>query len=69
MKVWIACTVDEYQTIEAMEDTAPALAKTLGIKVNTIYSAISHSRSRGNRCRYECVEIGDIYATEQSDQN
>ena len=55
--IWIKTTDDEYEYIVAMGDTAKALAVDCGTSVNTIYSAMSHARKKGNKSIYKKVRF------------
>lgn len=55
--IWIKTTDDEYEYIVAMGDTAKALAVDCGTSVNTIYSAMSHARKKGNKSIYKKVRV------------
>ena len=55
--IWIKTTDDEYEYIVAMGDTAKALAVDCSTSVNTIYSAMSHARKKGNKSIYKKVRV------------
>ena len=51
--------MDKYEHIVAIGDTAKELAEKVGVSVNTINGAISHSKKLGIRCCYKKVIIDD----------
>ena len=57
--IWIKTTMDKYEFIVAMGDTAQELANEVGVGVNTINGAISHCKKLGIRCCYKKVAIDD----------
>lgn len=57
--VWIKVTPDKYELIEAIADTAEALAKLLGVKKNTIYSSVCHAKTKGIKTTYRKVVLDD----------
>ena len=59
MEVWVKTTMDKYEHIVAMGDTAQELANEVDVKANTIYSAISHCKKSGIRCCYKKIKIDD----------
>ena len=59
MVLWIKTTMDKYEHIVAIGDTAKELAEKVGVSVNTINGAISHSKKLGIRCCYKKVIIDD----------
>ena len=59
MVLWIKTTMDKYEYIVAIGDTAKELADKVGVSVNTINGAISHSKKLGVRCCYKKVRIDD----------
>lgn len=56
--VFIKVTKDKYEFIVAMGDTVADLAKELGTTKNTINSAMSHARAKGQTSVYRKVVIG-----------
>lgn len=59
MTVWLYVTKDKYELPLAVADSLPLLAKQLGITTNAIHSAMSHSRTKGYKCRYIKVVIDE----------
>ena len=61
MHVYIAVTKDKYELPVAVADTAPELARMLGVETNTIYSCISHMKAGQQKSsKYYKIDIGDI---------
>lgn len=58
-KVWIKVTMDDYEFIVAMGDTAAKLAEECGTTERTIYSAISHAKKKGHKSAYRKVVIDE----------
>ena len=59
MTVYMKISKDEYELPEAIADSAAELAKLLGVKEQSIFDSVRHSKSRGHRGQYVKVEIGD----------
>ena len=58
--VWMAVTRDKYQLPYAVADSAEELGRIIGKNMNAIYSAVSHSKTRGAKwCGYVKVEVDD----------
>lgn len=57
--LWIKVTDDELEYPVAIADSARELAKMLGVSTNSIYSAISKSRSRGNSTQFHKIELDE----------
>lgn len=55
--VYIKVTADKYEFIVAMGDTVEKLAKECGTTKNTIYSAMSHAKAKGQKSVYRKVAI------------
>lgn len=55
MKVYIKTTKDKYEHIIAMGDTVEELARECGTTKNTIYSAMSHAKAKGQKSIYKKV--------------
>lgn len=59
MTLYIKVTSDEYELPLAVGDTVRDLAKMLGVKSDSIYSQMSHSKHNGYFCSYQKVEVDD----------
>lgn len=59
MTLYIKVTSDEYELPLAVGDTVRELAKMLGVKSDSIYSQMSHSKHNGYFCSYQKVEVDD----------
>lgn len=59
MTLYIKVTSDEYELPFAVGDTVRELAKMLGVKSDSIYSQMSHSKHNGYFCSYQKVEVED----------
>ena len=59
MPLYIKVTSDEYELPLAVGDTVRELAKMLGVKSDSIYSQMSHSKHNGYFCSYQKVEVED----------
>jgi hypothetical protein len=59
MTLYIKVTSDEYELPLAVGDTVRELAKMLGVKSDSIYSQMSHSKHNGYFCSYQKVEVED----------
>ena len=58
MKVlWMKITKDEYELPVAVAETAAELARMLNVSVDTIYSATSRRRNRGDKTAFVKVEV------------
>ena len=58
MKVlWMKITKDEYELPVAVAETAAELARMLNVSVDTIYSATSRRRNRGDKTAFVKVEL------------
>ncbi len=55
--IFIKVTNDKYEFIVAMGDTVKDLADELGTTTNTIYSAMSHAKAKGNSSVYKKVVL------------
>ena len=69
MNIWVKVTMDKYEHIVAMGDTAQELADKLGVSVNTILSNISKSKKFGHNCCYKKIVIEDDKESELQDEN
>jgi hypothetical protein len=56
-RIWMLVTSDKYRLPMAVADSIEELAELVGVKVNTIVSAVSHAKKKGRNCRYIAVEI------------
>ena len=56
-KLWMFVTKDEYELPLMVCDSVDELAKRLGKRPNTIYSAISKAKLKNRPCMYHVVEI------------
>lgn len=59
MTLYLKVTSDEYELPLAVGDTVRELAKMLGVKSDSIYSQMSHSKHNGYFCSYQKVEVED----------
>ena len=59
MTLYIKVTSDEYELPLAVGDTVRELAKMLGVKSDSIYSQMSHSKHNVYFCSYKKVEVED----------
>ena len=59
MTLYIKVTSDEYELPLAVGDTVRELANMLGVKSDSIYSQMSHSKHNGYFCSYQKVEVDD----------
>ena len=59
MTLYIKVTSDEYELPLAVGDTVRELAKMLGVKSDSIYSQMSHSKHNGYFCSYQKIEVDD----------
>lgn len=58
--IWIKVTNDEYELPLAVADSAEKLARLVGVKAATIYSAAWQQRKGiHQRSIYQCVEVED----------
>ena len=58
MKVlWMKITKDEYELPVAVAETAAELARMLNVSVDTIYSATSRRRNKGDKTAFVKVEV------------
>ncbi len=57
--VFIKVTKDKYEFIVAMGDSVKELAQELGTTKNTIDSAMSHARAKGQKSVYRKVVIDE----------
>lgn len=58
--VWMKVTNDEYELPVAVADSAEKLARLIGAKAATIYSAAWQQKKGINRRSiYQCVEVED----------
>lgn len=57
--IWVKVTMDKYEHIVAMGDTAQELANEVGVGVNTINGAVSHSKKLGTRCCYKKIKLDE----------
>ena len=55
--IWMKITKDEYELPVAVADTAAELARMLNVSVDTIYSATSRRRNRGDKTAFIKVEV------------
>ncbi len=69
MNIWVKVTMDKYEHIVAMGDTAQELADKLGVSVNTILSNISKSKKFGHNCCYKKIVIEDDKESGLQDEN
>lgn len=59
MAIWLAVTRDKYEHPVALADSIEELAEMCGVKVNSIYSYMSHAKKSGGRCKYIRIEEGE----------
>lgn len=59
MTLWLYVTNDKYELPLVVADSLPLLARKLGIKPNTIYTALNRGKNLGYRCRYVKVVIDE----------
>lgn len=55
--VYVKVTKDKYEFIVAMGNTVEELAKECGLQKNTIYSAMSHAKAKGQNSIYKKVVL------------
>jgi hypothetical protein len=66
MSVYMLITQDEFELPLAIADTAVKLAQMLGIEARAIYSAISHTKTRGTKSRFVKVKF-EIMESEETE--
>ena len=59
MKIYMEVTDDKYELPIAVADSAVELAQIINVSANSIYSSISHAKSKGYKSRYVCVDVED----------
>lgn len=59
MTLYMKVTLDKYEYPVAVAESVVELAKMVNVSTNTISSAMSHAKARGNRCQYVRVEVED----------
>lgn len=55
--VYVKVTKDKYEFIVAMGNTVEELADECGLQKNTIYSAMSHAKAKGQNSVYKKVVL------------
>lgn len=57
--IYMLVTNDIYEFPVAMANSVQELARMIGVRPNSISSAMSHAKSRGQRCKYVKVELDE----------
>lgn len=59
MTIVMLVTADKYELPLIVADSVADLAREIGRTPTDLYSAMSHAKKRGGRCKYVRVEVED----------